>query len=58
MIEREGGPDIEKSMRQTLNVGFISIYTIVGVMQRMSQNNYIILHAGLISRLDRIEVAL
>jgi hypothetical protein len=56
MIEREGGLDIEKSMRLTLNIGSINVYTIVGVVQTMDQNNYMILHVGLIVMLDCIEV--
>jgi hypothetical protein len=48
MIEREGGHDIEKKHEAT----------VMGIMQKMSQNNYIIFHSSLIVKLDLIVVAL
>ena len=45
-------------MRPHLSVGFKIIYTMVGVMHKISQNNYIIFHSGMIVKLDHIEVAL
>jgi hypothetical protein len=41
-----------------LSIGFEIIYIVVSVMQKMSHNNYIIFHSGLIVKLDHIEIAL
>jgi hypothetical protein len=45
-------------MKPILYVGFEITYTVMDVMHKTSQNNYITLHLGLIVKLDRIEVAL
>jgi hypothetical protein len=58
MIKREGSIDIEKKHEANFERWFHKDLYNYGVMQRMSQTNYIILHAGLVIRLDRIEVAL
>lgn len=49
---------LRRSMRPILSLGFEIIYTVVGVMDKMSQINYMILHAGLIVNLERIKAAL
>jgi hypothetical protein len=45
-------------MRPHFSIGFEIISIVVSIMQKMSQNNYIIFHLGLIVKLDHIEVAL
>jgi hypothetical protein len=47
-----------RSMRLISSVGFEIIYTVVGAMQNMFQNHYLISHAGLSVKLDLIEVVL
>jgi len=49
---------MRRSMKPILHVRFEIIYTVIGVMQKMSQKNYITLLVGLIVKLDCIEVAL
>jgi hypothetical protein len=45
-------------MRLISSVGFKIIYTVMGAMQKMSQNHYLISHASLSVKLDLIEVVL
>jgi hypothetical protein len=47
-----------RSMRLISSVGFDIKYALVGAMQKMSQNNYMISHVGLSVKLDLIEVVL
>jgi hypothetical protein len=48
-----------RSIRRLISsVGFEIIYTVVGAMQKMSQNYYMISHAGLSVKLDLIKVVL
>jgi hypothetical protein len=49
---------LRRSMRPILSLGFEIIYTVVGIMDKMSQSNYMILHADMIIKLERIEAAL
>lgn len=49
---------LRRSTRPILSLGFKIIYTVVGIMDKMSQSNYMILHADLIIKLERIEAAL
>lgn len=48
----------KKSMRLILSVGLEIIYNMVGAMQKMSQNHYMLSHVGLSVKLDLIEVVL
>jgi hypothetical protein len=58
LLKAKAAMTLRRSMKPILHVGFEIIYTVMGVMQKMSQKNYITLHVGLIVKLDRIEVAL
>jgi hypothetical protein len=49
---------LRRSMRPILSLGFEIIYTVVGIMDKMSQSNYMILHEDMIIKLERIETAL
>jgi hypothetical protein len=56
MIKREGVLDIEKKYEANFEHWSINVYIIVGIVQTINRNNYMILHVGLIIMLDHIEV--
>lgn len=58
LLKAKASLTLRRSMKPILYIGFEIIYTVMDVMHKTSQNNYITLHLGLIIKLDRIEVAL